>query len=266
MPLSGTFLGEIEPQDQFLLAFPRSGSRWMIRLLSDLAEIAYGLAPGAFYERTLERLSKNTSSDSKAPFDSSRKAAIPDAHRHPRERSALLALGRTPMFRSHHLAEVMMRARGPVTYIARHPGPTLYSYFHFSRTHGYIGADVTLQEFFAAQLPFWRDHISTMLDFHRNAPGRVLFLTYRDPGPFVKAQLEAAAAHFEMPFKSETVDWALARMAGFLPKLNAHPSTVHSRGMNHAVLQAIPGELREWIHGETAELYQEVLSLEEQGP
>lgn len=265
MPLPRGFLQEMGAQDQFVLAFPRSGSRWMVRLLSDLMEAAYGLERGPFYERYLEELSRGTGGDTRVPVGFSRTIAIPDAHHQSRQTSALLPLGRAPVFRSHHLAEIIVRANGPIIYLARHPGPTLYSYYHYARGLGHIPATVTLQDFCEGQLPFWKSHVSTMLELHRAEPGRVLFRTYQEPGPFVREQLEAAASHFEVPFKPETVDWAMGRLAAFLPKLNAHSSTSHARGVNHALMQELPEDLRHWMHSEAGELYEEVVASEQWG-
>ena len=265
MPLPESFLQEIEVQDQFLLAFPRCGSRWMILLLSDLANAAFGLEEWDY--NALVELA--TIGQTNAPWVSSfltGTVAIPNAHSRSRDASLLIQHGRIPVFRSHHLAEVILRSNGPIVYVVRHPAPALYSYYRFARGRGDVSESMTLEEFCHEQLPLWKDHVSTMLALHKAAPGRVLFLTYREPGPFVKAQLEASANHLRIPAESATIDRALSRMTDFFDKVNAHPATPHARGRNSPLMKELPDALQHWIRHDAQELFDDAVQAEGNGP
>jgi hypothetical protein len=262
MPLPDAFLQGMEPTDQFLLAYPRSGSRWLMRLLSDLANAAFGLEDCDF----------NLGQGWRAPVGSeayaefmNKKRTIPDVHVWGRESSTLLPLGRRPIFRSHHLCEVLTRCTGPIVYVVREAVPMLHSYYHFARQRKTLAEHITLDEFCMSHLPLWKDHVSTMLALHEVCPGRVHFVTYRDPGPFLPSQVASSAAHFGIPFEPETIDWALGRMAELLARLNAQPDTLHARGENRAVIADFPPELRDWVVTETQALFEQVRCAEEAG-
>ncbi|WP_170157320.1 sulfotransferase domain-containing protein [Roseimicrobium gellanilyticum] len=260
MPLPEAFVEGIGRDDRFLLAFPRSGSRWMLVMLTGLIEEAHDLPRSNFFSRPADDLGQGERKSTL--LDSHGRCVLPNAHGNPRESSALLAIGETPIFRSHHLAEIITRANGPIVYIVRPPAPALYSYYHFARGEGHVPASLGIEEFCTIHLPLWKDHVATMLQLHRMTPGRVLFLTYRDPGPFERFQLEAATAHFGIPASPEAVERALAGLAGFLPRLSARPAMAHPRGVNDELVRELPRDLLHWIHSEAGELYQEAMMAE----
>jgi hypothetical protein len=258
MPLPEVFLQQMEPADKFILAFPRSGSRWLMRVLA-------GIVTGP-------RVPDDESTHWEQPLPGSktlaqlqrRKSICADAHSWDPQTSAPGPFGRTQVFRSHHLAEVIVRCSGPVVCLVREAVPTLCSYYHFARQQKIVTEDVTLDAFCETHLPMWKDHVSTMLALWATSPNRVLFITYRDPGPFTKAQMKSCAAHLSIPVGDvEATDRALDWLAESLAKLNAQPTTLHPRGANQALKEGFPPDLRQWIESQTQGLFEEVKSAEE---
>lgn len=258
MPLPEAFLQQIEPTDPFVLAFPRSGSRWLMRVLgSILSGQTYPEHEPTHWEQPLP--------GSKALLQlQARKSIFADAHSWGQGTSTSSPSGRALIFRSHHLAEVIVRCSGPLVYLVREAVPTLYSYYHFARQQKIVAEDVMLDAFCGTYLPVWKDHVSTMLALRATSPDRVLFITYRDPGPFTKAQVESCAAHLSISVEDvEVTDRALDRLGEFLTKLNAQPTTLHQRGANQALKEGFPPDLRQWIEAETQDLFELVKSAEE---
>lgn len=265
MPLREEFLREIGPEDQFILSFPRSGSRWLIRLFNDLAGATYGWVVPDFQQHLKRMQDDEVSTLAQISAAQNERCAVPDAHSLPYDASAFLQMDRPPIFRSHHLAEVLSRSSGPIVYVVREAVPVLYSYYHFARQHKAVSEDLTLEEFCRGQLPLWKDHVSTMLAARHVFPGRVLFVSYRDPGPFLKDQVQAAATHFGIPSEAGAIDWALARISALLKSLNEMPAKPHPRGVIRALYDEFPPVLRQWVEAETLELYGQAVEAERDG-
>lgn len=258
MPLPEAFLQQLEPSDQFILAYPRSGSRWLMRVLA-------GMVTGPRVHDDEPTLWVQPLPGSKVLAQlQQRKSICADAHSWDRQTSVPDLSVRAKVFRSHHLAEVALRCSGPIVYLVREAVPMLFSYYHFARQQKVVTADMTLDAFCETHLPMWKDHVSTMLALRATSPDRVLFITYRDPGPFTKAQVESCAAHLSISAEDEeATDRALSRLGEFLTKLNAQPTTLHHRGANEALKEGFPPDLRHWIESQTQEIFEEVKSAEE---
>lgn len=244
MPLSSAFLDLIEPLDAFVLAFPRSGSRWLRHLLTDLSHQWLGLDLHTLYSRTRAR-ELHLESDT----------LIPDAHSSTPRRSTLLGhLGRG-VYRSHHLVEVLRRSEGPKIFMARHPAATLYSYYSVARERGWIPPDISQDTFCMWKLPVWVDHIRTILEHHATRPDEVLFLDYQQEQPLELWQLQLAAESVGIPVSPQALEGALGRLAAHLQVLNSKADKAHPRGTNQNILELLGPSLLDRINTEAGPWY-----------
>lgn len=246
MPLPTAFVDGMLPSDRFVLAFPRSGSRWLRLMLEDLNQLARGEEMERYNELALLKETGallRQAGEMPAP---SALRLIPDAHIHGRDKSLLASRGQTPIFRSHHLAEVLLRCQGRLVYLFREPAPMFFSFFHFARQRAQLPQDHSLESFCENRLPLWIDHMRTMLQARAEQPGRVLFVDYHDDGPFTPAQLVAVARHLDLPTLPEAAAWAVDRLREYLKRLNANAETLHARGGNDARAR-MPEPLRQWL-------------------
>lgn len=261
MPLSQGFLDRIKPADRFLLAFPRSGSRWLCYLITDLVNQWQGLDSTYLYRRLKARRGIGPPLREKTGL--SVIETVPDAHNTDSvDLSVLDKLSGAAVYRSHHLAEVLRRSEGVKIYIARHPAAVILSYHMVAQELGWVAPGVTLEEFTSWKLEPWVDHVQTMLAYRKLHPSKCLFLTYQDDVPLTAAQLEALAMALEIPFTSEGIRAALVRLLEYLEHLNSDAQALGLRGSNAKSLAHLPPALLERIDATAAPLLAEVSRAE----
>lgn len=261
MPLNTAFLERIQPQDRFVLAFPRSGSRWLCYALVDLVNQWQGIDLTHYYHL---HESVATGTPETIPFSGYRFATtIPDVHGTETPPSLLSGLIGVSAYRSHHLTEVLRRSQGRKVYVVRHPAPAIFSYYAFVLAGGWIAPEVTFEEFLSWKLPLWVDHVETMLSYHRTNPGTTLFLAYQDQGPLTQDQIGAAAAALGIPATEGMISQAWHRMRKFLDFLNALPQKAHTRGTNGAVAAQISPALLGQIEATAGPVLAEALRVAE---
>lgn len=253
MPLPPSFLEGMEDTDRFLLAFPRSGSRWLRIALEDMTWQAPGEAKADYYEKCLLR--ERCANVLPASPAETQLILIPDAHRHPRETSLLLAQKKMPIFRSHHLTQVLQKSSGRVLYVFRAISPMLYSYYHHAKSGGFIPEDLSLEVFCEGRIELWKDHVKTMLEARADEVERVLFVEYLDDGPFTADQLNACARHYDLAVPDSAASGAVERLKSFFTQLNESVSTPHTRG-NNQMNSSMTVALREQLEAATKEIFQ----------
>lgn len=264
MPLSKAFLDVIQPTDRFLLAFPRSGSRWLCYLITDLVNQWQGLDSAWFYRWRIHRKGREAEIGPKTGL--SVVETVPDAHNtDPEYASILEKLSGVAVYRSHHLAEVLRRSEGVKVYVARHPAAAILSYHIFASEGGWLAPGVTLEEFTRWKLDLWVDHVQTMLAYRRLHPSKCLFLLYQDEVPLTAAQLEASATALGVPFTSEGIQAALRRLQEHIEHLNSDAQALGLRGSNAKSLAHLPPALLESIDAIAAPLLAEVCQAEAEG-
>lgn len=259
MPLSPEYLSQIQREDQFLLAFPRSGSRWLRYMLSDVFNQHLGQDPMPLYDAMFARQFGARVPQIKGKVFLS-EDVIPDVHTHPYSNCVLPRYGVKPTLRSHHLTEVLQRSQGAMIGVFRSPVLVLGSYYHFARQGKHIGETVSLREFSQWKLPLWMDHLQILLEARRQDPGRFLLMHYTGKMPFGAAEVEAAAQHFGIPCQPGAAEAAMANCLQHLAQVNAHPSTTFPRGENVQSLALIPDVVRQEIEAATASIYEEAVA------
>lgn len=263
MPLSQGFLDGIKPTDRFLLAFPRSGSRWLCCLITDLVNQWQGLDSTWYYRwRTSSKGEAETGPKTGLSFSE----IVPDVHTPGGQPTSILEkLSGAAAYRSHHITEVLRRSEGVKLYMARHPAAAILSYHIVALERGWVPPGVSLEEFTTWKLDLWVAHVQTMLAYRRLHPSKCLFLTYQDDVPLTAAQLEASATALEIPFTPEGIQAALARLQEHIEHLNSDAQALGLRGSNAKSLAHLPPALLERIDATAAPLLAEVARAEAEG-
>jgi hypothetical protein len=257
MPLSASYLARIRPEDRFILAFPRSGSRWLRHALTDIVNQWQGFDPTHYYSSLRTSTAAPTHSDEFKGLVSQK--VIPNIH-HVEDLpvSHLEALCGAGVYRSHHLTEVLRRSQGLMLYMLRHPAATIASYYVFCQQGSMLAPGVTMEEFTKWKLPLWVDHVETMLEYRRANPANCLFFLYQDQTALTAPQVRTAASALGIPFTTEEVESALQRLRTHFEQLNSQPASPVPRGGNVQLLAQIPPALLEEIQTSTASLWAEV--------
>lgn len=264
MPLSQGFLDAIKPADRFLLAFPRSGSRWLCCLITDLVNQWQGLDSTYLYRRLKARRGVGPPLREKTGL--SVVETVPDGHNTSLGYASILEkLSGAALYRSHHLTEVLRRSQGVKIYMVRHPAAAILSYHLVSQELGWVAPGVTLEEFTRWKLDLWVDHVKTMLAYRKLHPSKCLFLTYRDDVPLTTAQLEALATALKISYTSEGILAALGRLQEYIEHLNSDAQALGLRGSNTKPLAHLPPALLERMDATAAPLLAEVSRAEAEG-
>lgn len=264
MPLSQAFLDGIKPADRFLLAFPRSGSRWLCCLITDLVNQWQGLDSTWYYRWRTKSTDGAVETGPKTGLSFSE--IVPDVHTPGEQPTSILEkLSGAAVYRSHHLTEVLRRSEGTKVYMVRHPAAAILSYHIVALERGWLSPGVTLEEFTSWKLNLWVDHVQTILAYRRLHPEKCLFLTYQDEVPLTAAQLEGVATALGIPFSSEGIQAALRRLQEHFAHLNSDAQALGLRGSNAKPLAHFPPALLESIDATAAPLLAEVRQAEAEG-
>jgi hypothetical protein len=149
-------LKALQPSDQFLISYPRSGNTWTRYLLKDLIILGKPEISEEFHPD----------------------AIIPDIHHSPLDHLAQKKFGMTTrIFKSHNVRDVQGYR---TVYLFRRAADALLSYYHFGvlKEQAWSIPGETPDEFCRRFLPTWQEHVEVMLAANQAAPGTVLFVAY----------------------------------------------------------------------------------------
>ncbi len=122
MPMSDVFCASITARDQFLVSFPRSGSRWIQLLLTDLINQLHRHVPTDVYSRqTYREIWQQDKMPETVCF--TRDEVLPSASLSGRTTCERVSLAPTPIFRSHNLSQITRRPGLKLAYLFRAPIP-----------------------------------------------------------------------------------------------------------------------------------------------
>jgi len=240
MPIPSEFARLIEADARFVVAFPRSGSRWLTRLLADLLNQSNGVDTSEIY-RDLHQY--ETGEPQRRTFTGWHFDEVaPDTH-HPPRRSVLSGLGMRPLFRSHNLSFLLERPQHRFIYVYRWAPAMLVSYHSYAVKEGFVSSDTSFESFCEWALEMWVRHVGAAVEAHQRHPDRVLFVKYGDASPFNEAQLSACADFLAFPADPGMVRRSLDNLRGFLNELTSSPHATHPRGTNTSVAGSLPPAL-----------------------
>lgn len=213
MPLSESIRQRLSLYDRFIVAYPRSGSRWLRLLLADVLNQAHGYDPRALYDN---QLACELSQPPPRPTCLLMKQVMPCIHYAPETAPA----GLSPVYRSHSLADLITLPRAKVVYTFRQPVAALCSYYFFTKERNDSAAEQTIDEFCYSRAPEWANHLASALQFRDAYPDRILLLCYSATAPFTAAQLQATSVFLGIPCTNALARRAIANFQDFLGKLN----------------------------------------------
>lgn len=158
MQIAAAWQSDFQPEDQFLVSFPRSGNTWLRHLLWELIVRRHPELP--------------------PPADLL--ALLPTVHHCVPVELQHGAFGlRGRIFKSHNIAGL---AGQRMVYLVREPADTLVSYYHwcvrYAAMDGAPPVPQPLDAFCRSALDEWCEHLDLALAQHRAHPARTLFADY----------------------------------------------------------------------------------------
>ena len=228
MPLKDHFWQAIEPTDQihFISCHPRSGSRWLRAIFSNM--VAEQLGSDAFV-----LYSEKGSNFAPTTLDYIKGHVVINAHR-----CSTVLQSREPeimpasIYRSHNLSQLIEPNRYKILYLYRDPVAVMVSFYHFIKETKTKSYTKNLKKFYQYKLKQWIEHLQLALDYHQSHPDKIHFIKYQDDSPFSIDQVVSAANFLELAFSKEAIVRAVDRFSEKLAKLNADPNNTHKRGTN----------------------------------
>lgn len=251
MPLPEVFLDQIKNPDNFLVCFPRSGSRWLMLLLADLVNQQLGKDPAALYSQQIEFEADRASRPTRClPVGQLIPNAYLGSRRSPERATEIIR----PLFKSHNLVQPWQRSEGFVIYLFRRPDNCLYSYYNHLKAKGRKAVEgVDIDSFFPRFLSQWEAHVSLALTAAQLNPERILFLEYQRKQPFHWKQLQLAAYRIGLVPTKEQLTKASRRFSKFLAAIN--------RGGDHTYERSRNVRIRQFLSPETVDLMETVTGV-----
>lgn len=254
MPIPKQFWELVPEASRFVVSFPRSGSRWIRLLLTDLVHSYSGLDAGELYEAQLANETK-TSGFSVGPEILGSFCA--DVYRVAFEKRVSPTAGLAPeiprVWRSHNLDGLRAVPSRRIIYPLRDPLPLLNSYIPFARKTGHLGTEPSeLQDFCISRINEWILHVETALSMREEDPNHFLLIRYGDRLPFSESQLGLMARLLEIPVSESQICDALVRFRRFVHRLNEEKNVSDLRARNPGEGQWNP-DLSEEIIGKIRE-------------
>lgn len=215
MPIPAIFWETFPEAKKFLVGYPRSGSRWMRLIFTDLVISGEGGDPNTIYESQLRR------EDEDFVRESPSISRCPDVYRPAPKRDET---GAIPLvFRAHCCEEILGRESTRVFSVVRRPEGMLESYWNFARSGNHLGEDRAEDleaSFAAARLEEWNRWIEGILGHARATPDRVRVGLYEEGRVFSSRVVESFLQNFGIEFPSGAVVSAVDRFRDFIDELN----------------------------------------------
>lgn len=261
MPLPEEFLTGLRPGDGFILGYPRSGTRWLRWILTDLVLQHLGVDPAALYVGTSIGCHPLPLGDDGTSMDA--QSIVVNAHQSTPEKSAMPSLGLPRLFRSHHVDRILA-AGHPAVCQFRWPPALLVSYYHYAVDLGHLPPGVSLDGFCRWQVGCWKRHAEAVLAAVERSAASLILLRYGDDAPLEAWQAARGARHLGIPGGQREIDGALGRLKVHLSHLNGNNPPFH-RGANSGAEVQLEPELLDWVLAETGPLFRSLCGRAE-GP
>ncbi|MEM6910943.1 MAG: sulfotransferase domain-containing protein [Verrucomicrobiota bacterium] len=230
MPLPEGFLSALQPTDSFLVCFPRSGSRWLRLLLSDIVNQLLDRDPSGLYDTQLEVETGTLRYQSNCL---EAKEVIPNGYVDPRELPVELSGLIDPIFKSHNFTQLSSRPSARILYLFRKPENCLFSHYHYLLKKKHPSTlEQTLSEFFLQWFPVWTKHVSAVTLKATPDPSPFALVQYQDEIPFSCQQLRLAARFLHLDYSSGMEKAAFDRFSCFLTTLNQSGEHSYPRCQN----------------------------------
>lgn len=213
MPIPEQMRQLLRPDDYFLVSFPRSGSRWLRLLVTDLANQVIGLDPHGSYQDELCQAELSSGGLTAATF-------IPCVYQKTQRPAPETSIW--PIFRSHNLSQVVALAKSRIVYSFRRPTSALISYYWFLRQQDHAATEhICIDEFCRSRTPDWMTHLEGALELHQRCPERILLLSYGRSQSFSASQVKAMASFLHVPSTPTVITSALTNLRELVSTLNS---------------------------------------------
>ena len=189
MHIPATHLNALQPSDQFLISYPRSGNTWMRNLLKDVILLGHPDLPQDVHPDHL----------------------LPDIHQGDLAHPAQHQFGmQSRILKSHNIRDIRSHR---AVYLFRTAADSLLSYYHFGilRKQPWIIEGETADDFCHRFLPTWDEHMSIALEMHAAAPGQILFVSYESLLADGPRELRRVVDFYGLPATDETLAAATER-------------------------------------------------------
>jgi hypothetical protein len=255
MPMPEDFCATITPRDRFLVSFPRSGSRWIQLLITDLVNQLHLQTPTDIYCRqTYREIWQQDKMPGTKCF--TRDDVLPSATLEGRATIQRAGHSLAPIFRSHNFNQITRRQQHKIVYLFRAPVPAFVSHYHFlSESHHSAVQGVCLDEFCLTQIEPWCRHLTESIESHQCQAERIQIVRYLDHTPFDVNQLSSIASFLGLYVAPPMIDSAIRHFQRFLRELNEISGSNYRRGGNDKALSRLSRSVVKTIERRTRNIF-----------
>ncbi len=265
MPIPEADARLLRSGDRFLIAFPRSGSRWLFKLITHALSRSVGVAIGDLWDPT----GLDDGPAAGRPALASGPPAVCDLYARGVDRSFKQAHGVPSIFRAHDLTQFLPLRGAPIVYLFRDPADALSSWLQFQRVEDPSAASLDAAEFSSEQLTHWMRQMELALAEAEARPERLLLRRYESVLLEPAVELRRALDFFGVVCPDEHIEDAGRRLGPYLDELNAHRARqtwaagLGPRGRPGRAAIELEAHVRETIERRAGPLYEQACKAAE---
>lgn len=257
MPITAEVARLLRPDDRFISAFPRSGSRWLANLISHAVSRSLDLEVGGLWDAT---------NFDDGPFASGSKLArvsrvVADLHMPRLDRDWYEAQGASVLLRIHDLTQIQLLPDARIVYVFRAPEDALSSWLHYERIRN--GDNSSARGFCRKYLPHWKSQVQLALSDAKRRPSRIRFCRYESLVQEPELELGRALRFLDIKCSDEVQKDAGRCFKRYVEELNANRAQqpwaagLGARGRPGRAAIELDAEIRLLIEQQARDLYEQ---------
>ena len=256
MPIPDEVARLLRPDDRFIAAFPRSGSRWLAKLISHALTRSRGLEPYDFWDAT--RFDDAPSDDGELRLPD--RQFVFDLYVRGVDRWQE-AHGTPAIFRIHDLTQILRLPDARIVFVFRSPEDALSSWLTYARSRR--SDKRSARDFCREYVPHWKSQAQIAHAHAQRHPNRICFCRYESLVQKPKLELGRALRFFDVECSDEAQEHAGRCFIRYIEELNANRAQqpwaagLGARGRPGRAAIELDAETRLLIEQQTCDLYEQ---------
>lgn len=257
MPLEPRALRAIAANDGVIVAYPRSGSRWLMLMLHAIGHAAAGDEERArwVFEEGVNRILHGAGRN---PLERAMPSRIQGWNAHDPGELALVdrSRGGLVVARSHHDRALYAAGGLRIAYVFREFPEMIVSYWHYALESGQARPD-ELEAFCLGRIPSWVDHLEAATRHARAHPRSMLMIRYQEEGAISSDHLRRCLELFGQRCEPSVLAFVEERFREYLARLNGSGRFLVRRGGTIGAGEFLPEALYRRLEEATRPVFEE---------
>ncbi len=262
MPLEAAALRAITGGDGVVVAYPRSGSRWLMLMLHAIGHAAAGDEERARWVFE-EAVARNLGRKGRHPLERAMPFRIQGWNAHDFNELALVdrERGGLVIARSHHDRSIYDAGDLRIIYLFREFHEMIVSYWHFALASGHAKPN-ELEAFCLGRVPSWVSHVEAASRHGRARPRSMVLVRYQGDGVISSRQLQRCLELLGLDCPLPAVAFVRELFRAALERINGSGRFPVRRGGTIGAREFLPEALYRRLDEATRPAFEEACRLE----